>query len=345
MSKKAIIPVHIPTVEEIEARVKSFNSGISDTDYEAYCKENDVPPEEFTTMELLAIASSTMIPNGASMFIGTGLPVLTMTLAQHTINSEAIIVMEAGMLDPHFEHIPVSVADIRGAYMASTALSMMDSFGTYEQRGYVTGGGLGGAEYDEYGNINATGLWEAPRNQWTSIASGTGKGPNVIFTGSGGSNPIGTQSDFILSVMVQEKRRFPYNVQFKTTLGAARGPEGESRWDYGVPRGGKGLMVSDLCIMENFPEEGIYDMRLRSVHPDVSLKDVIDNVMWELKDKSGKVLKPTDDVPTTPSPSHEQLKVLRMIVDPTRIYLKRKTVREVAYEKEHGKPWRVKVKG
>ncbi len=100
MSKKAIIPVHIPTVEEIEASVKSFNSGISDTDYEAYCKENDIPPEEFTTMELLAIASSTMVPNGASMFIGTGLPVLTMTLAQHTINPEAIIVMEAGMLDP-----------------------------------------------------------------------------------------------------------------------------------------------------------------------------------------------------------------------------------------------------
>jgi len=353
------VPVKISTVDEIIELTKSFNSGISDAEYEAYCKEFDLPPDEFTTIELLAIAGSTMIPYGASMFVGTGLPVLTMAEAQHTINPVAITVMEAGMLDPKFEHIPISVADIRGTYMSSTALSMADAFGTYEQRGYVTGGVLGGAEYDEYGNINSTAIWDKSgkdgRDYWPSIIKKGERsqkerendvkvGPPVRFTGSGGANPIGQQSDFTLAIMVQEKRRFPPHVCYLTTMAAARGPEGETRWDYGVPRGGKGVMTSDICVMENYPEDGTYDMRLRSVHPGVSLKDVIENVGWELKDRSGKVLKPTDDIPETPTPTIEQLKVLRMIVDPTRIYLSRKTLREVEYEKEHGKPWRVKIK-
>ncbi len=354
------VPVQISTVDEIIELVKGFNSGISDAEYEAYCKEYDLPPDEFTTIELLAIAGSTMIPNGASMFVGTGLPVLVMAEAQHTINPGATIVMEAGMLDPKFEHIPISVADIRGTYMASTALSMIDAFGTYEQRGYVTGGVLGGAEYDEYGNINSTAIWDKEKDgrmgYFPSIIKKGERsqdermddvklGPKVRFTGSGGANPIGQQSDFTLAIMVQEKRRFPPNVCYLTTMAGSRGPEGETRWDYGAPRGGKGIMTSDICVMESYPNDGIYDMRLRSVHPGVNLKDVIDNVGWELKDKSGKVLKPTDDVPETPTPTIEQLKVLRMIVDPTRIYLSRKTLREIEYEKETGKPWRVKVKG
>ena len=242
--------------------------------------------------------------------------------------------------------------------MASTALSMADAFGTYEQRGYVTGGVLGGAEYDEYGNINSTALWDKEKlgrdGYFPSIikngersqeerANDVKQGPAVRFTGSGGANPIGQQSDFTLAIMVQEKRRFPYKCCYLTTMAGARGPEGETRWDYGAPRGGKGVMASDICVLESYPEDGTYDMRLRSVHPGVELKDVIENVTWELKNREGKILTPTDDIPETPKPTVEQLKVLRMIVDPTRIYLSRKTLREVQYEKEHGKPWRVKI--
>ncbi len=358
MAKPVTMPVKISSVEEIKSLVKDFNSGITDTEYEAYCKEFDLPPDEFTTIELLAISGSTMIPYGASMFVGTGLPVLTMAEAQHTINPIAITVMEAGMLDPRFEHIPISVADIRGTFMASTALSMADAFGTYEQRGYVTGGVLGGAEYDEHGNINSTAIWDKEKlgrdGYWPSIIKNGERtqdkrlndfkqGPAVRFTGSGGANPIGQQSDFTLAIMVQEKRRFPYKCCYLTTMAGSRGPDGETRWDYGVPRGGKGLMASDICVMESYPEDGNFDMRLRSVHPGVELKDVIENVSWELKNRDGKILKPTDDMPETPKPTIEQLKVLRMVVDPTRIYLSRKTLREVQYEKEHGKPWRVKV--
>jgi glutaconate CoA-transferase subunit B len=332
-----------------------FKSSITDKEYEAYCKEMNLVPDAFGTIELLCIAGSKEMPEGASLFVGTGLPVLAVMEAQLTVNPTAIIIMEAGMLDPKFEHIPVSVADIRGCYMSSTALSMTVSFGMYEQRGYVTGGVLGGAEYDEYGNINATAIWDGkPRTYWPSLITKgmtsneerrkfLKEGPNVRFTGSGGSNPIGQQSDFTLAIMVQEKRRFPYNCCYRTTMAAARGPEGETRWDYGACRGGKGIMASDLCIMENYPEEGSYDMRLRSVHPGCSLKDVVDNVMWELKDKSGKILKATDEMPFTPTPTVDELKELRMKVDPTRIYLSRKTVREVAQEKETGKPVLVKA--
>src|SRR5438477_474110 len=80
----------------------------------------------------------------------------------------------------------------------------------------------------------------------------------------------------------QEERRFPERVEYLTSVAGQRGSreQHESRWDYGLERGGELVMISDLCIMRNNPETGI--LELDTVFPGISVDDVVNNTGWSL---------------------------------------------------------------
>ena len=293
---------------------------ISDAAYEAYLKERGLSRDQYTTMELLAVASAREVPDGAFVFAGTGLPLLASMLAQYTTAPNMTLIMEAGIVCPRVEHLPISVSDPRGCLHSSMVSNMADTFGTTALRGYCTVGMLGGAECDMYGNLNSTIIG----GYWPAGVSETGKGPEVRFAGSGGANNIASFADKILVVMVQEARRFPERVEYLTSVAGQRGPreKGESRWDYGLERGGELVVISDLCIMRNNPQTGI--LELDAVFPGVSVEDVVNNTGWKLDTSKARVLEP---------PNEDELKALRMLVDPSRIYLGRKSKREAAAQK------------
>jgi glutaconate CoA-transferase subunit B len=293
---------------------------ISDAAYEAYLKERGLSRSQYTTMELLAVASAREVPDGAFVFAGTGLPLLASMLAQYTTAPNMTLIMEAGIVGPRVEHLPISVSDPRGCLHSSMVSNMADTFGTTALRGYCTVGMLGGAECDMYGNLNSTIIG----GYWPAGVSETGKGPEVRFAGSGGANNIASFADKILVVMVQEARRFPERVEYLTSVAGQRGPreKGESRWDYGLERGGELVVISDLCIMRNNPQTGI--LELDAVFPGVSVEDVVNNTGWKLDTSKARVLEP---------PTEDELKALRMLVDPSRIYLGRKSKREAAAQK------------
>lgn len=293
---------------------------ISDAAYEAYLKERGLSRDQYTTMELLAVASAREVPDGAFVFAGTGLPLLASMLAQYTTAPNMTLIMEAGIVGPRVEHLPISVSDPRGCLHSSMVSNMADTFGTTALRGYCTVGMLGGAECDMYGNLNSTIIG----GYWPAGVSETGKGPKVRFAGSGGANNIASFADKILVVMVQEARRFPERVEYLTSVAGQRGPreKGESRWDYGLERGGELVVISDLCIMRNNPQTGI--LELDAVFPGVSVEDVVNNTGWKLDTSKARVLEP---------PNEDELKALRMLVDPSRIYLGRKSKREAAAQK------------
>jgi glutaconate CoA-transferase subunit B len=293
---------------------------ISDAAYEAYLKERGLSRDQYTTMELLAVASAREVPDGAFVFAGTGLPLLASMLAQYTTAPNMTLIMEAGIVGPRVEHLPISVSDPRGCLHSSMVSNMADTFGTTALRGYCTVGMLGGAECDMYGNLNSTIIG----GYWPAGVSETGKGPEVRFAGSGGANNIASFADKILVVMVQEARRFPERVEYLTSVAGQRGPreKGESRWDYGLERGGELVVISDLCIMRNNPQTGI--LELDAVFPGVSVEDVVNNTGWKLDTSKARVLEP---------PNEDELKALRMLVDPSRIYLGRKSKREAAVQK------------
>ena len=64
-------------------------------------------------------------------------------------------------------------------------------------------------------------------------------------------------------------------------------------------------MVTPLCVMDF--EDDTKRMRLKSLHPGVSVDDVVQNTGFEL------VIPP--QVPATPLPTPEQLHVLRSRID------------------------------
>jgi len=229
--------------------------------------------------------------------------------------------MEAGIVGPQVEHLPISVSDPRGCLKASMVSNMADTFGTTALRGYCTVGMLGGAECDMYGNLNSTIIG----GYWPAGVSGTGHGPQVRFAGSGGANNIASFADKVLVTMVQEARRFPEHVEYITSVAGARGPRDkhESRWDYGLSRGGELVMISDLCIMRSNHVTGL--LELDAVFPGISVEDVVNNTGCKLDASHAKEFK---------APTEEELKALRMLVDPSRIYLGRKSKREAAAQQK-----------
>lgn len=282
------------------------------TDYEAYLAEKHLKAGESTFMELLAVATAREIPDGACAFVGTGLPLLSASLAQRTTAPDMMIILEAGTIDPDIGHLPVSVADPRASYMASTLSTIADAFGTIACRGYCTVGVLGAAECDMYGNLNSTSLG----GYWPAGVSETGKGPKARMTGSGGANNIASLADKVIVSMVHEKRRFPTRVEYLSSPCGRRGPGEEGRFENGIFRGGEVCVISDLAILRSDPDTGI--LYLSETFPGVTAEEVKENTGWDLDISKAKPF-----VPPTP----EELKILRTKVDPSRMYLGRKSKR------------------
>lgn len=282
----------------------------SKEEYTRYLEKVGLRADEWTTTEIMAIATARQIPDGAFLFVGTGLPAAASMLAQHTTAPNITIISEAGIVGPRIAHIPVSVIDPRFAYKAEMLGTIADVFGYISLRGFCTHGILGGGQLDRYGNINSTIIGE---NYWPARVSPTGKGPQTRLTGSGGANSIASVADEIIVIMIHEKRRFPEKLDYLTSVCGKRGPEKESRFNYGLFRGGKVTVCTDLCVMKQDSETGI--LKLAKVYPGITVEDVVSNTGWDLDVSEATYLEP---------PTEEELMVLRCIVDPDRIYLGRK---------------------
>src|SRR5207244_11771884 len=126
---------------------------ISDEAYDSYLKERGLTLTQYTTMELLAVASAREVPDGGFVFAGTGLPLLASMLAQHTVAPNMTLIMEAGIVGPKVEHLPISVSDPRGCLKGSMVSNMADTFGTSAMPGYGSDGVLCGAGCGMYVNI------------------------------------------------------------------------------------------------------------------------------------------------------------------------------------------------
>lgn len=225
-----------------------------------------------------------------------------------------VVILEAGTVDPKIEHLPVSVADPRSAYRASTLSTMADAFCTTACRGYCTTGVLGAAECDMYGNLNSTSIG----GYWPAAVSETGRGPVTRLTGSGEANSIASLADKVIVMMVHEKRRFPQRVEYLTSVCGRRGPGPEGREKYGIFRGGDVCVISDIAVLRPDPETGV--LYLSEVFPGADPGVVKQNTGWELDISRARPF---------PPPTYEELKVLRMLVDPGRLYLGRKSKREL----------------
>src|SRR5205823_10611203 len=161
------------------------------------------------------------------------------------------------------------------------------------QRGYVDVGFMGGAQVDQYGNLNSSFIGDRAR-------------PATRLPGTGGGNDIASLTQMIVA-MKHEKRRFVGRVDFVTSPGFLSGAE--SRREAGLTAGGMYRVVTDLGIL-GF-EDHSKRMQLLALHPGITADQVQANTGFELL--VAGALEITDP------PTEGELAVLRHL-DPDRLY-------------------------
>jgi acyl CoA:acetate/3-ketoacid CoA transferase beta subunit len=247
--------------------------------------------DRYNLFELMVCVAARQLEDNKTAVIGTGMPLAAAMLAQKTCSPNLIIMFEAGAMAPILQKLPVSVADSftqTGALLHSSMNDVMEAC----QRGMVDYTFLGGAQIDMYGNINSTVIGDYYK-------------PKVRLPGSGGANDLASLCWQTLSITPHDKRRFVEKLDFLTTPGYLSGPG--AREAAGLPpNSGPYKVISTLALMGYDPVTK--RMRVETLHPGVTRQDMIENTSFEIMF--------TEEIPTTPEPTIEELEILRKEVDP-----------------------------
>ncbi len=244
---------------------------------------------KYSSAELLTVSASREMDGVNTIFAGVGIPLLAAILAKQTHRPRLTIVVEGGSIGPEVipGYLPISTNEMRISHRAQQLVTVTDIF-LLTQRGFLEVGFIGGAQIDQYGNVNTTviGAYEKPK---------------VRLPGSGGANDIASLCREFIIVTKHEPRRFVEKVDFVTSPGYLNG--GTERRDKGLIFGGVRRVITDLAIM-GFEEES-KKMQVESLQPGATIEQVIENTGFEL-------LIP-DELPVADPPRADELEQLRKI--------------------------------
>ncbi|HDD61222.1 MAG: 3-oxoacid CoA-transferase [Chloroflexota bacterium] len=246
--------------------------------------------------ELMICSASRLMEDNATVFIGTGIPMLAGALAQKMHAPNLICIFEFGGTGAILEELPLAVGERRTFHKALAASGILDIVET-AQRGFVDYGFLGGAQIDPYGNLNSTVIGDHDH-------------PKVRLPGSGGGNDVGSHCWRTITIMKHDKLRFVENVDFITTPGYLSGPG--AREEAGLPPNtGPYRVVTTLGILGY--DDKSKRMKLLAIQPGTSVDQVLENTGFELL--------VADEITENPPPSIEELRILREEVDKDRFYI------------------------
>jgi len=247
-----------------------------------------------TASEMLAILSARQLKDGQVVFAGVGVPLLAATLAQRLHCPGLTVLFEGGVVGAFVEpgKLPPSTNDQRCTKRANMVLGSADVL-LLLQRGYVDVGFMGGAQIDQFGNLNSSFI-------------GDPAAPKTRLPGTGGGNDIASLANMIVA-MKHEKRRFVETVDFITSPGFIRG--WKTRAESGLPAGGMFRVITELAVF-GFDEE-TRRMKVLALNPGVSRAQVQDNTGFELMfDEALSMTEP---------PTSREIETLR-VLDPDRLF-------------------------
>ncbi|MEL7645274.1 MAG: CoA-transferase [Anaerolineaceae bacterium] len=250
---------------------------------------------EYNATELMIINAARLLKDGDQVFVGVGIPNLACNLARRTHAPNLQMIYEAGVIGARPGRLPLSIGDPTLVSGALSVCSMFEVFSLYLQRGNIDVGFLGGAQIDQFGNINATVI-------------GDYQHPKVRLPGSGGSMEIAAWANRCYIITPHQLRRFPARVDFHTSAGFLEG--GGARSKLGVRGSGPQAVVTNLGILKPDPNG---ELLLAALHPGCSFEQAQANTGWALKK--------AETLELTPAPAEEELRILREELDPQRIYI------------------------
>lgn len=253
----------------------------------------------YNNMELMIAVAARTLEDGAVVLVGTGAPVATAMLAQMTHAPNLVILFEAGGVAPLLPTMPISVGDSRTTYKALKATSMAEIM-EFCQAGMVDYCFLGGAQIDQYGNLNSTLIGDSHQK------------PQTRFPGSGGANDLASLCWRTMVVTPQNSKRFAKKLDFLTTPGYLNG--GDSRAKAGLPKDtGPYRVITDIGVYGY--HEQTKAMMLISLHPGKTAQDVSANSSFD-------IFVP-ETYEWTAEPTDAELAILRGKVDPGRVIIGR----------------------
>jgi len=236
--------------------------------------------------ELMVVAGSREIRDEDVVFVGMRLPLLAFQLAKETHAPRAIGIFENGVLRDHpAAHALFTMGDTPNIEGAIWTTSMMDIMSLL-QKGRVTLGFIGGAEIDRFGNLN------------TTYIDGRGN-VKVRLPGSGGGSDIASLSQRLVVIINHERRRFLEKVNYVTSPGFGDGKGWRER--NGLRGGGPSAVITTKGILTFAPDTK--EMILISVHPGVTIGEILQNTGWNLRLSSR--------IEITEPPAKSELKIIR----------------------------------
>ena len=245
--------------------------------------------------EIMAAAGARELRDGEVVVVGLGLPQVACVLARRTHAPQLSLLLEIGVTNMEPIDTPVGLADSRIFYRSTCWSGFLDTLGMNLHRGVVDVGFLGALEIDRFGNINTTLLKDD-------------RGKVRYFNGSAGGNDVASLAGRVIVIMRHEKRKLPAAVAHLTSPGF---PGGKSRAALGLRGSGPHRVITDMAVL-GFDAD-THEALLLSLHDGVALQEVIDNTGFPLRIPA--------QVPATPLPTPEELRLLREEIDPKRVYL------------------------
>jgi glutaconate CoA-transferase subunit B len=252
---------------------------------------------DFNAQELLAVMASRELKDDTTVFAGVGAPLLAAALARRRHAPRLTMVIEGGIIGPEIApgKLPISTNEMRAAFRATMLPAITEAF-LFAQRGFVDVGFMGGAQIDQYGNIN------------TSVIGSDYWKPKVRLPGTGGANDIASLCREVIIVTAHEKRRFLPRVDFVTSPAWLAGDG--SRQRSGLLFGGVSRVVTTLGILGFDPSTR--RMRIEAVHHGVTVDAVRANTGFDLLE--------APELCVTEPPTPDELAMLRAL-DPDRRFL------------------------
>jgi len=245
-----------------------------------------MPEQAYTADEMMTVAAARTVRNGATLFVGIGLPSAAANLARLTHAPDTVLIYESGTIGTRPRVLPLSIGDGELAETADAVVSVPEMFAYWLQGGRIDLGFLGAAQIDRFANINTTVIGDYLK-------------PSTRLPGAGGAPEIAASCKEVLITLRQNARAFVETLDFVTSAGHLDG--GDARARLRLPGKGPTAVITDLGIMT--PDPVTKELTLTSIHPGVDVGTVRKATGWALK-VSGALQ-------TTEAPTTRELGVLR----------------------------------
>jgi glutaconate CoA-transferase subunit B len=252
----------------------------------------------YSLNEFLAILISRQIQNGTLVWVGTSsdIPRAGAILANLLHAPDSSIILGLDMYN--FHDLKPGEVNFKGLTSTQAAsryhLKTLDLVWVFDNIPLIDFFVIGGIEVDQFGNTNLMGIYDSDGKLKT-------KGPGPI----GAASMASSAKEYVIFMNRHSKSTFVDKVSFRSAFGFGDGFD--NREKLGLIGNGPKCLISPLGVF-TFPKPA-RGMKLQSVHPGVSIEQIID--------RTGFDLATTGNEPFTIEPSEMELDILRSKVDPS----------------------------